>query len=360
MSSIVKQFDPSTSTSTSFTAPNSAANGSLVFWNESNVSVDLTFADGTNMYLPAWYHRKKCGATGSVNVTWAVNTTLNTSQPPMSQIIVEAYTSGETSPSDGPLVRQTNGTVQTVGGTASLLVNDTSNSGAQIIETRVPNDLGSGFAVMNNGHVLIGFGSAQGNLDLGYPTMITFEAGPGQQSGGNPSLSLDASGILHINTNGGLHQVQIDGNTTINFDGANGAINMATNSTVLNGGTSGTATLYQDLTGNIKRVIIYLSSFRPGVSAQNIAIPTPFTTSVSVRTAQTGASSSTSGISLLKSGVAQNVSAVTTLSLTAAAFTTGTVFNQGIIGYCESGVDTVQFQGGTTASHTGMIILEGI
>lgn len=132
MSTIVAQFDPTTSTSTQFAAPNSSANGALVFFNESQQSIILSFSDGSNMYLPAWYHRHKCGSFGSVNVSWVIHATLNSGSPPLSVVIVEAYAQGEHFPADGPLVRQANGdTTSTV--TGSTLVNTGNPPGTQNI-----------------------------------------------------------------------------------------------------------------------------------------------------------------------------------------------------------------------------------
>jgi hypothetical protein len=139
MGSIVAEFDPTASTAAQFSAPQSAANGALVFFNESQNSLTLTFADKSTMYLPAWYHRHKCGSTGSVNISWVIHTTLNSGSPPMSMMIVEAFSQGEHFPADGPLVRQTNGsTNSTVTGTT--LVNSGNPPGTADIIKITPSD----------------------------------------------------------------------------------------------------------------------------------------------------------------------------------------------------------------------------
>lgn len=166
MSSIVAQFDPGTSTSASFTAPQSAANGALVFWNESMFSLTLTFADGTNMYLPAWYHRHRCGPTGSVNIQWEVHTTLVSSSPPLSEMIVEAYAQGEQFPQDGPLVRQTNGDTTAVGGIATSVLNSGNPAGTNVV-TGVPfGDLSAATLINNNGTAQFGSATRDGQVNV--------------------------------------------------------------------------------------------------------------------------------------------------------------------------------------------------
>lgn len=167
MSNVVKQFDPSQG-GTQFTAPNSAVNGALVFWNESNISLDLEFADGSDMYLPAWYHRKKCGATGSVNIVWSVNTQLASPQPPMSAVVVEAYASGEHAPNDGPLVRQANvgNVLNTVGGSGTSIQNDNNLAGTSIVEATVAGDGASAVTLTNDAQMNLGSALHPGGLQM--------------------------------------------------------------------------------------------------------------------------------------------------------------------------------------------------
>jgi hypothetical protein len=156
MSSIVTSFNPTTDTSTSFTAPNAAGNGALVFFNESNISLDLTFADGTSMYLPAWYHRHKCGATGSVNIQWDIHQILNQNNPPISEVVVEAFDAGETFPADGPLVRATNVGNTTPLSSSTTAIANTGNPPGQAIITAQPSDAASAtWSADNSGNLVI-------------------------------------------------------------------------------------------------------------------------------------------------------------------------------------------------------------
>ena len=122
---------------------------------------------------------------------------------------------------------------------------------------------------------------------------------------------------------------------------------------VLNGSTSGTATLYQMPWSLLKLVFVNLSNFRNGGgSAQNIAFPLGFTSVVWVMAGDTNA------FSLLASGTAITVRAVTGLASGGNTFTNitvvGAVIGQG--GAC----DTLSFLGGQASAHTGPIVLLGI
>ncbi len=107
---VVAQFDPSTLSSDTFTVPTSAANGKMVIYNESNISLQLTFQSGDTAYVPAWMAMIYPSPPGNVNITWAVHTVLNSSSPPLSLVIVEIYSQGEFVPGTFPLtlVRQSN------------------------------------------------------------------------------------------------------------------------------------------------------------------------------------------------------------------------------------------------------------
>lgn len=155
MSDIVQAFDPSSTTGTQFVVPQSAVNGALVFWNESNISLNLSFQDGTLMYLPAWYHKHKCGYSGNVNVDWSVRTVLNSQNPPLSEVIVEAYDHGEHFPADGPLVRQANGSTASSVTSTNAIVN-TGNPPLTAIITVQPNDaVGNTIQLDSSGNLII-------------------------------------------------------------------------------------------------------------------------------------------------------------------------------------------------------------
>jgi hypothetical protein len=327
MSQIVQQFDPSQGTK-EFTAPNGAANGALVFWNESNISVELTFSDSTNMYLPAWYHRKKCGATGSVNVALAVNTMLNQANPPMSAIVVEAYASGESTPNDGPLVRQTNGNVQATV-TQTNLVNSTGLPPATIVVFAVPS----------------GDNNANGAVNLN--NIGQFTLGDSLYNGSLLCIGTDTS------------EASLTHNALTLFGLSNNNVQIMTSVVSINGGTSGTATLYQDFQGAVKRVLIVLSNFRTGAANQTIALPTPFISNAKIDAGGIGTSAQTGGMQLLNGGVAQNIDVVTALAALGGTRTSQTTIYQYSFGYTTHPFDTIQFPLGSTVAYTGTILIEG-
>ena len=107
---VVVVFNPAVLTTDQFVVPSSAANGKMVIYNESNISLTLSFQDGGTAYVPAWMAMLYPTPPGSVNVTWAQHTILNSSNPPLSSVVVEIYAQGEFVPGTFPLTlsRQSN------------------------------------------------------------------------------------------------------------------------------------------------------------------------------------------------------------------------------------------------------------
>jgi hypothetical protein len=177
MSDIVQSFDPSTESQTQFVVPQTAVNGALVFWNESNYSLNITLQNGSKFYLPAWYNKHLCGYSGSVNVSWDVRTILSSGPPPLSEVIVEAYAHGEHFPADGALVRQANGNTN-VTTTQNTLINDGSAGGTVIGEATPAGASASDFILDNNGNLTL----------AGFLHMLT---------NNQPLQMTDNSGVLH-------------------------------------------------------------------------------------------------------------------------------------------------------------------
>lgn len=206
-----------------------------------------------------------------------------------------------------------------------------------------------------NPHTIIN-GSMKGGLHLG------------QLSTGD-TIDTDANGNLYlksiatVNPNVSFQPVVGNSVAQIFSDGlhlgSGGYTKYMDPGVVLNGGTSGTATLYQVEIGNVKRTIVYLNNFRTGASAQNLSFPTAYTKGALIRTGGTGSSATTSHISFVASGVVQNVNVLTTLAAGG-----GTVTNQAWIlqysyGECPTAFDAIQFVAGGSAAHSGFIIIEG-
>lgn len=145
-----------------------------------------------------------------------------------------------------------------------------------------------------------------------------------------------------------------NGNATMNSVSVNKVV-ISPNSHSINGSTSGTATLYQTDTGRYKRCIIVLSNFwNNGGNAQNISIPTPFTTSCLIRT------HAMYQLQLLSSGSAQNIAIITNLATAGGSTSSQTNIAAYSIGISNHAIDTVSFLSGGSSGQTGIIILEGV
>jgi hypothetical protein len=154
-----------------------------------------------------------------------------------------------------------------------------------------------------------------------------------------------------------INALAIDANISADGNGAATLIELAINSgsTVLNGATAGTATLYQPLNGVLKLVMCYLSGFRNGGgSAQTIAIPTPFVTSfrwwvgdINPLTFVGSSSNRTSDI-------------VTALASGGGTVTSQTTVNKYSHGGVNAAVDTISFNASEASAHTGLILMIGV
>ena len=107
---VVAQFNPATLTRDTFIVPNSSANGSMIIWNESPISLQLSFQNGDTAYVPAWMGMRYPAQPGSDTITWDQHSILASSAPPLSMVIVEVYDKGECVPGTFPvsLLRQHN------------------------------------------------------------------------------------------------------------------------------------------------------------------------------------------------------------------------------------------------------------
>ncbi len=100
---IVAEFNPATLASDMFTVPTSSASGKMVIWNESSISLQLTFQNGNTTYVPAWVGTIYPSPPGNVNVTWEQHSVLVSSNPPLSMVVIELYDSGECVPERFPI-----------------------------------------------------------------------------------------------------------------------------------------------------------------------------------------------------------------------------------------------------------------
>jgi hypothetical protein len=125
------------------------------------------------------------------------------------------------------------------------------------------------------------------------------------------------------------------------------------NGLVLSGQTSGTATLYQPLRGDLKLVIVDLENYK-NTGNQSIALP------VSFQTVCWFFIPGTNGVvALLASGVAQSARIITAIALGGGTSNGSTSINQNSFGFFNGVWDTIQFQINSSAA-TGACIFLGV
>jgi hypothetical protein len=123
--------------------------------------------------------------------------------------------------------------------------------------------------------------------------------------------------------------------------------------TVVTGGVSGTATVWQPFRGDVKVVFIWYNNFKTSTSAQNLPFPLPFTSGFLIF------GSDFPGSSFFSGGSTQNVDVLTTL-----ASGGGTKVNQATISSWSLGAfvhpaDTLQAAANNASAHTGGVFLIG-
>lgn len=194
-------------------------------------------------------------------------------------------------------------------------------------------------------------------------TYYTFTDGAGSSftNGGAPGINAAVmNGIRDL-----LLHAWFDSAITSNSSGVqtslgqivNGAIQPNPTSTVLNGSTSGTATLYQPFTGTFKLIAVYLNNFRNGnAGVQNLTIPTGI---ASLFIAWTSAFAQCSLKTGGSGGSTLTVNVVTTLASGGGSTTGVTTFGSNSW-FHGSACDTLVFAGSQGSASTGLILLAGI
>lgn len=179
--------------------------------------------------------------------------------------------------------------------------------------------------------------------------------------GGSPGVSAEflnplETFLLSLNSASYDSHISSNGAGIVTLLGliANGAMQPNPVGTVLNGSTSGTATLYQSFTGTDKRIIIVLNNFRNGSApAQTIVFPTAFASRVY------GRSGGFPPAQLIKSGSAINVIVITALGVAGGTTSSSTSFGSYSL-FDGPACDTISFTGSQSGATTGILILEGV
>lgn len=167
---LVASFDPSVGVSGTVTIAQSSGAGKLVFYNESNVSLILSFQNGGSAYLPAWTACIYCGNFGGQKIGYKQQSVIVSIVNPISLVIIEAYHSDECILNIFPatLVRQTNvgNSIKTAQVGVSTLVNDGNAAATQFIEATVLGDSASAVSLTNDATFILGTAAHPGSVSF--------------------------------------------------------------------------------------------------------------------------------------------------------------------------------------------------
>lgn len=211
---------------------------------------------------------------------------------------------------------------------ASNIVNDGNAAGTGIIEATPSGQGTSASHATNDGIWLLNV------LQSG-----TYHQFLKTQASGNPLQLGQAGDITEI-----LGALAVDQAIQANLTGV-----------VLNGSTSGTATLYQFFQGTYKLCIVLFNNFRNGSApAQSIALPVAFVSGFKFY------AGNITPTQFLHSSVAQNLGIITTLAAAGGSVTIQTTLNKYSFGDNFNPVDTISFPGSQATAFTGYLQFEGI
>jgi len=197
---VVATFDPSLATTGTIIIPRSSSVGKIVFYNESNIALILSFQNGDTAYVPAWTGTIYCGNFGGQMVTWLQHSTLVSTVTPASVVIVETYLSHECVLNIFPaaLARQTNvgNSITTAVVGTSTLVNDGNAAGTQFIEATVSGDSASAVTLTNDGIFTLGTAAHPGSVSFDNATITSNGAGTLTAAHISSTTPLDSLGSL--------------------------------------------------------------------------------------------------------------------------------------------------------------------
>lgn len=337
----------------------------LYFHNDSACALQISFKIGTMSFnLPA-------GGWMPVQITPGESTILYTctalmSGPAISKLFINYFGPGEPVPAITLGNSPVGGTTSVAGGIATAVQNDGNAAGTSVVEATQNGSPQSTVIINNDGTVTIG--QYVGGIWTAILQILP-GATPHVILGGiGESITIEDNIFLDgLTTFGSGGATTIDGsgryNSSQSFTLTNSGANMEPPPDSINGGTSGTATAWMDLTGTIKRCLIFLNNFRTAAAAQNLTLPTAFTSHALVRAGVAGTSATPTGMSFLKGGVAQSMRIYATPS---ANGDSGVGPNTTLYGgsWAEinsgSGFDTVQFLANWGAAFTGLIEIVGL
>ena len=134
-----------------------------------------------------------------------------------------------------------------------------------------------------------------------------------------------------------------------------GALGIAAKVTTLNGGTAGTATLYEILTGTPKLSLVFLNGFRTAAAIQNLTWSVPYTTWCKIWIDDTP-----NNTQFLLAGVAKQMILITGLASGGGTTSTGTGISAYSQGAIQSGFDSMSFPANNNTNRTGLHVFFGV
>jgi len=368
---IVAKFDPSIQPIPNVNA-NIPHNGKIVFYNESNIGLKLTFSDGVTDILAPWTAQVYClGAIPSPQIKFEQVYVLASSGPPVSLVIGIRYMPQEKVHGTFPiaLARQSNiGNAITTMSTTNQVNNDGNPIVTTFVEaTQVGNASGSNVALGNDGSFtfaqligsayqmyLQGVPGATPNVRLGKGTIIQSV----DNAGANNSniFGIDGAGNTFLQNHGTNNQTVIydkNGNAIATFD-ANKCVNAIGTTQTANGDTSGTMSIDEVWTGTIKIVQLRQSNYRQAGAAQLVTLKNAFTFLAGIFNFGCG------GIVVATGNVIANVGEITWGTGTSAGSNASTTQMQiDCAGFSSGAFTQVGSNGGAGVAHTGIAFYIG-
>lgn len=223
---ILTTFDPSSATTGTATIGSSHK---LLFWNDSNIGLQLNWQNGYSSYLPAYTAILYCGNFGGPTVTWKQLFVLSSPESPISKVVIEAYQSDECIYMKFPatLARQYNigNSIKTQVVGVSTLVNDGNAANTQFIEATVLGDGTSAVSLTNNAVFRLGTAANPGSISLDNGTITSNGAGTLTAAHISSTTPIDSLGSLPgaagVSTRFGLG---LHGSTDAGFESATFAV----------------------------------------------------------------------------------------------------------------------------------------
>src|SRR5258708_17945686 len=290
---IVAQFDPSIQPIPNVNA-NIPHNGKIVFYNESNIGLKLTFSDGVTDILAPWTAQVYClGAIPSPQIQFNQAYTSASTGSPVSLVIGIRYMPSEKVHGTFPiaLARQANiGHAITTMSTSNQVNNDGNPIVTTFVEaTQVGNAAGSNVALGNDGSYLFAqyVAAARTVLEqlvpgaspvLKWGAKLVLQAVDNVGANSSSILGVDSSGNTFLQNHKTNNQTVIydkNGVALLTVD-ANAQVSIKGSTSVNNGDTSGTQTLYEGFYGIYKMVLVYQNNYRQAGGAFHNALVNNF------------------------------------------------------------------------------------